>query len=179
MTAGTTIARSPAMATAQAHAHLLELLRGFDTAMLVTRSAQGALRARPMVIAEVKEAGEISFVTDVNTPKVDEMFADSHVAVILMASDTFVAITGLAEVERNPAKVQELWKESWRLWFDDHENSDLVLVRVSGLRAEYWDHSSLTAAKSAFRTAQAFLSGQEPEREPEDETHARLTLAPD
>lgn len=165
------------MSTEQAHEHFMQLLRSFDTAVLVTRSQQGPLHARPMLIADVGENGELWFVTDVNSPKVEELFADSQVAVVMMASEKYVTVTGQAEVRRDPARIQELWRDAWQLWFDNQRESELALIRVGGLTAEYWDNSSLKAAKIAFRTAKAYLSGEEPDIEREAvEAHARLTL---
>ena len=40
--------------TTETKQHLFEVLKGFDTAMLVTHSSRNGLHARPMAVAELR-----------------------------------------------------------------------------------------------------------------------------
>lgn len=50
------------------HEHLYKLLKGFDTAMLVTQASNGDLHGRPMAIAELSEDGDTYFATSIDSP---------------------------------------------------------------------------------------------------------------
>lgn len=49
--------------------HLYDLLKDFDTAMLVTKSADGHMHARPMAVAELRADADAYFVTGIDSPK--------------------------------------------------------------------------------------------------------------
>ena len=53
--------------------HLSQLLEGFDTAMLVTRAADGRLHARPMAVAALRADADAYFVASIDSPKVAEV----------------------------------------------------------------------------------------------------------
>ncbi len=59
--------------------HLYDLLKDFDTAMLVTQSADGHMHSRPMAIAELRADSDAYFVTSIDSPKVDEIKANPSV----------------------------------------------------------------------------------------------------
>src|SRR5689334_7757574 len=122
-----------------AAAHVLDLLNDFDTAMLVTRADAAGLHARPMAVAEVEDGGAVWFVTDRTSPKMEEIGADSEVLLAFQDSRRYLTVHGSAAAVRSPEKVQELWKESFKLWFDGPKDPRIVLLRVTPLDAEYWD----------------------------------------
>ena len=61
--------------------NLYQLIKGFKTAMLVTRARQQAMHARPLAVADVPEDGDILFATSSRSPKVAEIAADPRVLV--------------------------------------------------------------------------------------------------
>src|SRR5882757_1513401 len=75
---------------------LRELLGEFGVAMLVTRTTDGSLRARPMALADVEPNGTLWFVTDRHSGKVDELEHDTHVAVTMQSRLKFVSLSGTA-----------------------------------------------------------------------------------
>jgi len=60
-------------ATAGDRTKFVEVLRRFDTAMLVTYAKDGGLRSRPMALAEIEDDGTTWFVTGADTAKTDEI----------------------------------------------------------------------------------------------------------
>ena len=66
---------------------LIELIRDFDNAMLVTRTEKGELDARPMAIAEATEQGTLWFVTERNSGKIADLMLDQDVAVTMQSSN--------------------------------------------------------------------------------------------
>jgi general stress protein 26 len=65
--------------------HLYDLLKDFDTAMLVTRSADGHMHSRPMAVAEMRPDADAYFVTSIDSPKVAEINANPIVTLTFKA----------------------------------------------------------------------------------------------
>jgi general stress protein 26 len=158
----------------QAIEHVRELLGDFDTATLVTRARDGRLHGRPMAIASVEDNGTLWFVTDRTSEKAAEVGADEAALVTLQSSRRFLTANGAATLVDNRAKVQELWKESFKLWFDDENDPDIVLLRFSPSDAEYWDTSGARGVKYAFRAAKAYLSGTPAKKEEDPDVHGKV-----
>jgi len=139
----------------------VEVLRRFDTAMLVTRATDGGLRSRPMALAEIEDDGTTWFVTGADTAKTDEIGPRAEVNVAFQASVSFASLTGDAELVKDAAKARKLWKEPWRVWFPDGpEETDLVLVRVRPRVGEYWDQRGAKGLRYAWEAAKAYAKGE-------------------
>ncbi len=158
-------------------AHFLELLREFDTATVITRTRTGELHGRPMAIAQVDEQGTLWFITGVDSTKVLEVRGDSRAMVSLQSPRRFVTINGHFELVADHAKVAELWKEPYRVYFDGESDPEIVLLRFTPFDAEYWDSAGARGIKHAFEAAKAYLKGQKIDpSEYDPEAHARLQL---
>jgi general stress protein 26 len=139
---------------------LVGLVRKFDTAMLVTHTHEGLSRARPMAVADVSDAGDVWFVTRIETPKVDEIRDDDRVLVVLQGSSQYLSLAGEAKTIRDQALIHKLWSESWRVWFKDPNDANLALIQVKPHEAEYWDQSGVKGVKYLLRAAKAYVSGK-------------------
>jgi general stress protein 26 len=144
---------------AEAPEHLVELLRKFDTAMLVTRPRSGALRGRPMAVAEVEPDGTLWFLTSASSPKAQELGDDSRAMVTMQKAQQFVSLNGNMELIHDRAKIEELWKVTDAAWFSGKEDPDIVLLRFSPFDAEYWDNAGSRGLKYAFAIAKAVARG--------------------
>ncbi len=156
------------MTKAVTHEEKLEVLRHIikevDICMLSTRDAGGALHSRPMsnnqdvefdgdlwffISADSAKAAEIG-----NDPRVNASFAD-------VRGRRYASLSGDAELVRDPARIRELWKPAYMLWFPDGpETPGLALLKVSAQQAEYWDASQPLVAH-ALSFVKALLSGEE------------------
>jgi general stress protein 26 len=144
--------------------HLYDVIKAFDTAMLITRAADGTLRGRPMTVADPNRNGEIYFSTSVDSPKVKELEADPRVSVTLQGTARHASVSGTARVVRDRALVEELWTESWRLWFPKgKDDPSLCLIAVKPNEGRYWDYSGARGVEYLFAAAKAYLSGKSPE----------------
>src|SRR5213592_4464512 len=85
---------------------LSELVSRFDTAMLVTRTDSGGIRARPLSIADSGEDGALYFSTAIESPKVEELEQDPHVAVVMQSRRRYVSISGVAHLVRDRALIE-------------------------------------------------------------------------
>jgi general stress protein 26 len=158
----------------QAVEHVLELLHGFDTAMLVTRTVGDALHARPMAVAEVENGGAVWFVTDITSPKVTDVGTDPDVLLAFQDSRRYLTVSGKASVVRSPEKIRELWKENFKLWFEGPDDPRLALLKVTPNEAEYWDTTGIRGLKFAFRAAKAYLTGETAKKEDDPDVHGRV-----
>lgn len=138
-----------------------ELVRQFDTAMLVTRSLDGALRARPMAIAEHREGAVLFFATRSDDEKLEEIIRSPRVAVTMQADDTYLSISGEARVLTNQRLADELWSASMRLWFPEGaDDPDLATLLVEPQYAEYWDRSGIRRLEFWWEAGKALAKGQ-------------------
>jgi general stress protein 26 len=122
---------------------LRELLAELDTIMLVTRTPEGLMRARPMALQDldaVKDC-DLWLVTGEETPKVAEISEEHSVCVAALRSRdrAYVSISARADVQRNPAEIRRLWQPSWKAWFDGPDDPRIAIMKLEVLRAEYWE----------------------------------------
>jgi general stress protein 26 len=137
--------------------HLKELLESFDTAMLLTRHGDKD-HARPMSIAALEGPNTIWFVTSVATPKTDEIRQDARVSVTLQSSRRYVALSGRADIIDDRAKLDQLWKPGWKVWFPDGKGDPTIrLIRVTVHDAEFWDGAGTKGMRYVFEAARALF----------------------
>ncbi len=146
--------------------HLHELLASFDTAMLITHHGEKS-HGRPKAIAAVEDgaAGDtVWFVTSIDSPKADEISNDARVSATFQTSQKFVALSGTASLVMDRAKIHELWKESWKVWFPEGKDDPAIaLVRVKVEDAEFWDNAGAKGVRYAFEAVKALVTGDTPE----------------
>ncbi len=139
---------------------LAELMKGIHFAMLTTMEDDGSLHSRPMTTQEVEFDGDLWFFTKAHAPKVEE--AEQHRQVNVSFADSeknkFISASGKAILVRDKAKMQELWKAPYKLFFPEGlEDPEIALMKVSVEKAEYWD-SAPTGIGRAFNFAKALLA---------------------
>lgn len=156
---------------------LKDLLNDFDSAMLVTRTNDGQLRSRPMMLADVDADGSLWFVTGDNSGKMDEIELDDHVNVALQTKRKFVSISGQAKTIVDRRKVDEIWNEAWKVWFPGGKTDPhLQLLKVEGEMGEYWDNSGSSGVKYLIEAGKAYLKGTRPNVEGDPKIHGKVDL---
>lgn len=146
------------------HEKLIDLIHDFDNAMLITKTDDGSLTARPMAVADATENGEVWFVTDRNSGKIADLMLDRDVAVTMQSSRKFVTVSGECRVVDDHAKVESLWKEVWRVWFPEGKSDpSIVLLKIEPTRGEYWDNSGVAGMKYLIKAGKAYLQGERAE----------------
>lgn len=153
-----------------------ELLKKFDTAILVTASAEGMI-GRPMAIAGVEEDCRLWFFTAKNTEKTGEIEHDSNVLVTCQRDHgTYLSLTGTAQLVDDRAKISELWKESFQVWFPEGKvDPRIVLVHVIPERGEFWDTSGTGKIDYLIQSLKAYATKTTPKVQ-EGEQHGRVDL---
>lgn len=146
-----------------------EMIRDIDIALMVTHDAEGNLHARPMSTQKEKGdkpfTGELWFMTDMNSPKIQEIRNDPRILMNYAdrKDQNYVTVSGKADIVQDTAKVKELWSEPLRAWFPKGpDDPSIALIRVNADAAEYWDLPSQTVLH-AFGYFKARLTGERPQ----------------
>src|SRR5262245_27236434 len=161
----------------QAGDKLHELLADFDSTMLVTRTPAGELRSRPMAVAGVDADGLMWFMTERYSGKLEEIANDDHVNIAMQSKSKFVSVSGRAVVVEDARKVEELWSESWKVWFPGGKNDpSLVLLKVHGETGEYWDYSGASGIRYFIEAGKAYLSGTKPDVAGDPKVHGKVVM---
>jgi general stress protein 26 len=157
---------------------LIETLRSYDTVMVATTAANGSIHARPMVIAEIEDSGEVWFITSDDAPKIDEARHDARALVTGQEKGRYVSLSGHLDILRDPQRLRTLWKDAWRTWFPEGKaDPSLVLLRLRPEIGEYWDERGMRGVRYLFGAARALLDGPgegDPLRDPS--LHAKVPL---
>ena len=127
---------------------IAEAMKDIDFTMLSTRTENGAIGARPMSNnREVDYDGDSWYFTTDDTRMVDDISADPNVSLsfqskagLLGLRPFFIAIEGRAVLVRDKTAFAEHWTSGLDRWFPQGiDTPGLVLVKVEGVRAHYWD----------------------------------------
>jgi general stress protein 26 len=132
---------------------------------MVTTHAGGRMRARPMHAIPDRDAGCIFFVTDTRGAKEEEIAAAPDVCLAFadIGDNTFLSVTGTAEMARDPDTAEALWSTETQAWWPRGPRDPTVRVlRVVPDQAEYWDTrgNSITIA---LKLMAARVAGHEPD----------------
>ena len=143
---------------------LYKLIGDNTSAMLVTQTATGQLRSRPMAMHTTDEDAAIWFMTDRTSAKILQINENRQVNISFSNSvdGQYVSISGTATIVEDRVKVQKMWSAAATKWFPGGVGDpNLTLIRVGPTIAEYWD-SNLGAFVTAYEIAKATLTSPNP-----------------
>jgi general stress protein 26 len=132
---------------------------------MVTTHAGGKMRSRPMHALPERDENAIYFVTDTRGAKDDEIAAAPDVCLSFadIGDNTYLSITGDAEIIHDPAKAEELWSPEAQAWWPrGPQDRSVRVLRVVPAQAEYWDTrgNSITVA---LKLMAARMAGRQPD----------------
>ena len=151
---------------------LYSAIESIDTAMMVTRRADGHLRARAM--ANQKRAGgaDLWFVAREASAKLVDIEHDSHINLSYYRDSNreWVSVSGVAVISRDRDKIRELYQPDWKIWFAAegdslHGTADdprMVLIGVTVHSAEFLEVNKPRPVL-LFEIVKGFITGEEPE----------------
>ena len=143
---------------------LYDLVKDVKFAMMTTVEPDGTLHSRPMYNQEADEHGDFWFFTKLHSPKVEEISKDNQINLSFAdpSSQTYVSISGKAEVSRDKSKINEKWSEGLRTWFPGgKDDPEVALIRVHPQEGEYWDSPSSTLIH-LYGYVKATVTGEPP-----------------
>ena len=143
-------------------AKLREMLEDIDFCMMTTIDS-GHLRARPMSTQAAEFDSEVWFFTRDDSHKVEEIEKDNRVCLGYSKPDdqTYVSVSGRAEMTKDRAKMEELWSPILKAWFPEGlDDPNICLMKVAVEHAEYWESPSGKLVQ-LFGFVKALATGQE------------------
>ena len=155
--------------------HLYDLLNNFDTAMMIVRADDSHIHGRPMAIALLLDNAEIYFVTRIDSPKIADIQANPTVTLTFQSSSQFASLSGRATVVRDKPLIDDLWKESLKLWFPKGKDDPAIcLIHFIPEDGEYWNNAGAQGLKYAFEAVKAYVKGETAKMD--EAQHAKLEL---
>ncbi len=142
---------------------LKEKVEKVKVAMLVTEQQNGNLRSRPMYTNKIEDDGVLWFFTSDESDKADVIEHENRKVNLAYAdpdSNTYISVSGKAEIVEDKAKMKELWNPSLKAWFADGlDTPDISLLKVTAEKAEYWDVTSSKMVQ-LYAFAKAVITGE-------------------
>ena len=138
---------------------LIDLMEDMPIAMMTTYGTSGP-RSVPMARQQVEPSAELWFITARDTAHVDDIRGNPQVSITFSSRDSWVAMTGRAEVVDDQAKLEELWNtyaEAWMPGGPEDPNAALIMVDVE--HGEFWDTPGSKAA-SLISFVKAKVTGE-------------------
>ncbi len=140
---------------------LLEILQGADTVVLNTFAETGGIAARPMALVDRDDDGTLYLTTAIGSTKAIEIAADPHVSVSVQTGKGIVVVEGLAKLTQDRAIIDQLWTESWRIWYPEGRSSpSIAIIVIEPTHATYWDTSLAHGLSFLWRAVKARLRGE-------------------
>ena len=140
-------------------AKVAELIKGEKIAMLTTTDETGRLGSRPMALQEVEFDGDLWFFAERDSGPVATLALHPQVNVSVAGSGTWVSVAGTASIVDDVAKKEELWSTRAAAWLPQGPaDPSVVLIKVTGETAEYWDTPGKISTALSF--AKAKVTGE-------------------
>ncbi len=138
------------------------LLGEYSTAMLITCQGDGTLHARPMAIADLSVGCGLRFITNDQSPKMQEIQTNSHVYVVCQKENSsYLSIAGTASVVFEREGIEAVWDDSFLVWFPKgKEDPHLALITVVPQRIEYWESHEMNWVSNLWEAARSYVSGE-------------------
>ena len=139
-----------------------KIMRDTRIAVLTYVSIEGSLVSTPMGTQDFETPGTVWFLTETDTDKVRAIEADDRVNVHYPSDAGWVSLTGTAILNRDRAKLEELWDASASAFMSgDASTPTNALLEVTASSLEYWE--SPGAVATAFQMAKGVLTRSEPD----------------
>lgn len=135
---------------------IAELAQAGSSCFFCTFGMGGRLHARPMVVIEVGEGGELWFFTEIDSFKTIELDRDPRVTLFFKEGDHggHLKLDGSVSQVTDRETIHRLWSPKLRAWFTEGEDDPRIcLLRVDPSAGEYWDNrhgAALTGIRMLF-----------------------------
>ena len=119
---------------------LSELAEPGTTLMVATRSGNG-VESRPLTVAEVSD-DRLSILVDTTADWAKDLGVDEwvHVTISDTRANDFASMSGSANVDTDPARIDELWNPFADAYFPDGRDSDgIAILDITVESGSYWD----------------------------------------
>jgi general stress protein 26 len=116
------------------------IMKDVRTCMFVTADDDGSLHAAPMTTQEAEFDGDAWFIAGSQSETVLNLTSRPSVNVSFAGTNSWLSLAGSASVVDDAEKKKELWNTFTEAWFPEgQDDPSVVVVKVSGRSAQYWD----------------------------------------
>ncbi|HTF16604.1 MAG TPA: pyridoxamine 5'-phosphate oxidase family protein [Chryseolinea sp.] len=119
-----------------------ELVDHESTCLFTTKLTQAPLNTRPMGVQKVCDQGNFWFLSSSDSDKNAEILQDSRVQLFFLNTGKyeFLSVYGEATITRDRNKIDELWTDIARAWFEQGKDDPRVtVIKVAPKEGYYWD----------------------------------------
>jgi len=141
---------------------LKEKIKDIRLAMLTSQETDGDFHSRPMYTHDMDEDGTLWFFTYQDSNKVREIERNNRISLTFSddGAETYVSVSGTAEVVKDKKKIDELWSDALKTWFPNgKDDPQVTLLKIKTHQGEYWDRPGGKMMK-LFEVAKGALTGQ-------------------
>ncbi len=141
--------------------HIAGMIGDIKFALLTTANGDGQLHARPMTTQQTEFDGDLWFigskdsgsVADIRlNPQVNASYADT-------GKGSYVSVSGRAELKEDRAKLEELWSDFYKAYFEGGiDDPKVQLIKIGAQEAEFWESDG--KVRSLFQMAKAAVTGK-------------------
>ena len=149
------------MTREQAITHIASIIKDVKFAMLTTVTDEGHMHARPMTTQQTEFDGDLWFIGSKDSEGVHDMGQRPQVNVSYSDPDgsNYVSLTGTAELVEDRAKLDELWSDFYKTYFEGgKEDPNIQLIRINAHGAELWEGPG--KVKALYELAKGAVTGQ-------------------
>lgn len=141
---------------------MAKIIKDVKFAMITTTTAEGHLHARPMTTQQKEYDGDLWFIGAKDSEGVQDMKARPQVNVSFSNPDkqTYLSMTGTAELVEDRAKLDELWSDFYKVYFEGgKEDPNIQLIKINAHGAEFWEGDG--KVRSLIQLAKGMITGQQ------------------
>lgn len=159
----------------EAKAKLHDIVKDARTVLLLTHGADHQIVGRPMSLVRIDDDETVYLVSGKDSKKVSEIRADARVSIAVQDREGIAMIDGEARVSQDRTLIDELWSDSWNVWFPrGKDDPDIAILVVRPLEGAYWDQDLGHGLSYLFRYVKARVTGSEIETKPSDQRKVDL-----
>lgn len=140
--------------------HIAAIIKDIKFALLTTTNAEGHLHARPMTTQQTEFDGDLWFIgsKDSGTAADIRKNAQVNASYADTGKNTYLSLAGKAELVEDRAKLEELWSDAYKAYFEggiDDPNVQLIKINTEG--AEFWESGK---TRNLLQMAAAAVTGK-------------------
>ncbi|HRN98121.1 MAG TPA: pyridoxamine 5'-phosphate oxidase family protein [Flavobacterium sp.] len=120
---------------------LKEMALNIDICMFCTQLDHQPIAARPMSCNDVDDHGNLWFLSDARSQKNLDIKQDDAVQLFFskIPDSQYLSVYGRASVYTDRQTVSEHWEPIAKAWWDNADDPNITVIKVTPTDAYYWD----------------------------------------
>lgn len=124
-----------------------------------------------MANARTDDDTTVYLVANIDSKKVAELTREPRVALSIQDREGIAMIDAEARVSQDRALIDELWQDSWSVWFErGKDDPNVAILVIQPLEGTYWDQDLGHGLSYLWRMIKARVGDHTMEVEPGDQS---------